>query len=442
MLECARPITPEMIASFRERYEADPLAKTLTAAASGIDLATIARDPAQAAKMSRSFSIEIKTTGITNQKQSGRCWLFASMNLMREQVIRKCNLESFELSGNYFAFWDKFEKINFFLESVIDSSDLPVGDRTLDWILGGVGDGGQWDMMVSIVKKYGVVPKSVMPETFQSTATRGLSQFLNMHLRKDAIELRKLVSEGKDPSARKEEMLSDYFRALCICFGEPVQQFDFEYRDKDREFHADYGLTPLSFYEKYVGIELSDYVSVINAPTKDKPFYKTYTVKYLGNVIGGGIRYLNLPIEELKALTIQQMKDGEPVWFGSDCGKYGDRKTGIWDPQSFRYDEILGMDFSISKEERLDYRDSAMNHAMVLCGVNLDENGKPNRWKIENSWGDEAGEKGYFVASDAWFDEFTYQVIINKKYLKNEWLKVLSEEPIELEPWDPMGTLA
>ena len=442
MLENARPLTPEMIDSFRKRYEEDDFARTLTAAASGTDLATIARDPENAAKLVRSFSIEIKTTGITNQKQSGRCWLFASMNLMREEVIKKCNLDSFELSGNYFAFWDKFEKINFFLESVIDSADLPTGDRTIDWILHGIGDGGQWDMMVSIVKKYGVVPKSAMPETFQSSGTRFFTQFMNMHLRKDAIELRKLVEAGEDPQPRKEEMLSDYFRALCICFGEPVKEFDFEYRDKDHEFHADYHLTPQSFYEKYVGIDLCDYVSVINAPTKDKPFYKTYAVKYLGNVIGGGIRYLNLPIDELKALTVQQMKDGEPVWFGSDCGKYGDRKTGIWDQDSFRFDQIFGMDFSMTKEERLDYRDSAMNHAMVICGVNLSEDGKPNRWKIENSWGDEAGEKGYFIASDKWFDAFTYQVIINKKYLKEEWKKELEAEPIMLEPWDPMGTLA
>ena len=443
MLDNARPLSPELIDRFRKAYENDPTARTLTAAASNTALADIAFDPVNAAKLDRSFSIEIPTTGITNQKQSGRCWLFASMNLMREAVIKNCNLDSFELSGNYFAFWDKFEKINFFLESVIASADLEVGDRTLDWILQGIGDGGQWDMMVSIVKKYGVVPKSAMPETFQSSSTRYFSQFINMHLRKDAIELRQLVSEGKDPEPRKEEMLSDYFRALSICFGEPVQEFDFEYRDKDKEFHADYHLTPQAFYEKYVGIDLSDYVSVINAPTADKPYGKTYTVQYLGNVIGGSIRYLNLPIEDLKALTIAQMKDGELVWFGSDCGKYGDRTRGIWDQASFRYNEIFGgMDFSLTKEQRLDYRDSAMNHAMVLCGVNLDENGKPNRWKIENSWGEEAGEKGYYVASDAWFEAFTYQVIINKKYLTDEWKQALTEEPIELKPWDPMGTLA
>ena len=443
MMHSARPITPELIASFRKGYEEDRTARVLTAAASRTELTEIAYDSAAAAKQPHTFSIELKTTGITNQRKSGRCWLFASMNLMREQVIRRCDLEQFELSGNYFAFWDKFEKINFFLESILDCTALPVGDRTLDWILDSLGDGGQWDMMVSLVKKYGVVPKSAMPETAQSEGTAVLMRYLRTALRRDAIELRRLAAAGGDTAARKDEMLGDYFKALCIAFGEPVQHFDFEYRDKKGDFHADRDLTPLSFYEKYVGIDLGDYVSVINAPTKDKPFYKTYTVKYLGNVVGGSIRYLNLPMDELKALTIRQLQDGELVWFGSDVGKYGDRKAGLWDTASFRFSDVLGgLRLDMTKEERLDYRDSAMNHAMVICGVNLDAEGRPNRWKIENSWGEDAGQKGYYVASDEWFNAFTYQVIIHKKYLKAEWLEALAQPPIELEPWDPMGTLA
>lgn len=439
----AKPITSEMIERFKKEYDEDKTAKIFTAAAAKTVLADVAFSPMDAAKLEYSFSIEIPTRGITAQKQSGRCWLFASMNMMRELVAEHCNMEKFELSGNYLAFWDKFEKINYFLEAIIDSADLEVSDRTVNWILAGISDGGQWDMMVSLIQKYGIVPSSVMPETFQSNGTRNMSQILNMKLRKDAIELRSLVQEGKDPSKRKEEMLAELFKALCICFGRPVDRFDFEYTDKDHVYHVDYDMTPRSFYEKYIQLSLEDYVSVIHAPTKDKPYGKTYTVKYLGNVVGGEIRYLNLPMKSLKELVIQQMKDGEPVWFGSDCGKYGSRKDGIWDQHSFLYGEILGgLDLSMAKEERLDYRDSAMNHAMLLTGVNLDREGKPNRWKIENSWGEEPGKKGYFVASDAWFDEFTYQVIIHKKYLTPEWKQALEEEPIELAPWDPMGTLA
>lgn len=439
----AKPITSEMIEKFKKNYDEDKTTKVLTAAASKAPLADIAFSPMDAAKLEYTFSIDLPTTGITAQKQSGRCWLFASMNVLREIVVKNCNLERFELSQNYIAFWDKLEKINFFLESIIDSADLETSDRTVNWILSGLNDGGQWDMMVSLVKKYGVVPISVMPETAQSSSTRTMTQMINMKLRKDAVELRRLIAEGKNPSGRKEEMLEELFKALCICFGKPVEKFDFEYVDKDKVYHVDYDMTPVSFYEKYIKLSLEDYVSVINAPTKDKPFGKSYTVRYLGNVVEGGIRYLNLPMDTMKELTVKQMKDGEPVWFGSDCGKYGSRTEGIWDPNSFVYGDILGgLDLSMTKEERLDYRDSAMNHAMVLTGVNLDRDGQPNRWKIENSWGEEPGKKGYFIASDAWFDEFTYQVIIHKKYLTEEQKKALEMEPVELSPWDPMGSLA
>ena len=439
----ARPITSEMIAAFKASYDADKAARVLTAAASHNPLSKLALDPMAAAKLDSTFSIEVKTRGITAQQKSGRCWLFASMNVMREVVAEKCNLEKFELSGNWLGFWDKFEKINFFLESVLDCAGLPVADRTLDWVLNGINDGGQWDMMVSIVKKYGIVPASVMPETEQSCGTAELMRLLNTKLRKDAVELRALAAAGGDTAARKDEMLAEMFKTLCICFGRPVDQFDFEYTDKDGVYHVDRGLTPVSFYEKYIGLALEDYVSIIHAPTQDKPFGQTYTVKYLGNVVEGSVRHLNLPMEQVKELVIAQLKAGEPVWFGSDCSKFGSRDNGIWDPDCFLYGEVLGgMDLDMTKTERLDYRDSAMNHAMVLCGVNLDENGKPNRWKIENSWGENAGRKGYFVASDAWFDQFVYQAVVNKKFLNQEQQKALATEPVELAPWDPMGSLA
>lgn len=440
----AKPITAEMIAKFKQNYNDDKMAKVLTAAVSKADLADAAYSPADAAKLENTFSIDLHCGIATAQQASGRCWLFASMNVMREIIMKKCNIAHFELSGNYFAFWDKFEKINYCLESVIDTADKSLDDRTVNWILhNAIGDGGQWDMMVSLVKKYGVVPKSVMPETYQSAHTRTLMQKINGKLRKCAKELRALAAEGKDPQPRKEEMLEEFFKALCICFGMPVEKFDFEYEDKEKNYHVDRGLTPTEFYNKYVGMALDDYVSVINAPTSDKPFGKTYTVDYIGNVVNEPICYLNLPIDELKALTVAQMKDGEVVWFGSDCGKFGSRSDGIWDPDSFVFDELMGgLDLSMTKEESLDYCNSAMNHAMVLTGVNLDGEGKPNRWKIENSWGPEAGQKGYFIASDKWFDLQTYQVIINRKYLSEEHKKALSEEPIVLNPWDPMGTLA
>lgn len=439
----AKPITRQLIEACRRDYESNPAYQACTRAASKSELADICYDDTAARKLDMTFAIDLCRSAVTCQKASGRCWIFAAMNILRETAAKNCNVERLELSENYIAFWDKFEKINYFLEAVIDSAHLPTGDRTLDWILQGINDGGQWDMVVSIVKKYGAVPIQTMPETCHSSSTRVMSRMINMKLREYAVELRQLVSGGKDPEKRKEEMLTEMYRALCICFGKPAETFDFEYRDKDDVYHVDRNLTPESFYENYIGTDLDRYVSVINSPTADKPYGKAYTVKYLGNVVEGSIRHLNVPMDVLKDLVVKQMKDGEPVWFGSDCSKFGDRKSGIWDQDSFRYGELLGgLSFGLTKEERLDYRDSAMNHAMVIAGVNFDENGVPNRWKIENSWGEEAGQKGYFVMSAKWFDEFTYQVVIDRKYLTEELQKALLEEPSELEPWDPMGSLA
>ena len=436
-------LTTDDISRFEEKYAGSALCRAMTNALYKHSVKDAAFCHAGLASSQYAFSIDIPTLPVTNQKASGRCWIFSALNVLREVTAKKCNLDKFELSQNYTAFWDKFEKINFFLESVLDCADLPVADRTLDWVLNGINDGGQWDMMVSIVKKYGIVPASVMPETEQSCGTAELMRLLNTKLRKDAVELRALAAAGGDTAARKDEMLAEMFKTLCICFGRPVDRFDFEYTDKDGVYHVDRGLTPVSFYEKYIGLALEDYVSVIHAPTQDKPFGQTYTVKYLGNVVEGTVRHLNLPMDQVKALVIAQLKAGEPVWFGSDCGKFGSRDNGIWDPDCFMYGEVLGgMDLDMTKAERLDYRDSAMNHAMVLCGVNLDENGKPNRWKIENSWGENAGRKGYFVASDAWFDQFVYQAVVNKKFLNQDQQQALAAEPVELAPWDPMGSLA
>lgn len=433
-----------MIRKYRTTYHDDAAAMVYSAAVSRIDFETVTFDNKAASRLPNHFSIDLHLSSATNQKKSGRCWLFASMNIFREKVAEKCNMERAELSGAYLAFWDKFEKINFFLEAGIDTASLQKGDRTLDWITAGIGDGGQWDMMVSIVDKYGVVPVDVMPDNAQATDTRRHWSLLNSRLRKDMTELRRLSAAEGEAAARirKEEMLEGYFRALCILYGEPPERFDFVYEDKDDVFHEDKGLTPKEFYDKYVGIDLKDYVSLINSPTDDKPFGRSYTVKYLGSTVEESVRYLNLPMEELERLAVEQLKSGEPVWFGSDSGKYGSSKTGIWDPASYVAEKMLGLDTTMTKADRLDYNDSRMSHAMVLSGVNLDENGRPDRWKIENSWGEDSGFKGYFIGSREWFMEFVYQIVINKKFLSEEQLSAYNEEPAVLEPWDPMGALA
>lgn len=389
------------------------------------------------------FTIDIPTMRCTNQKSSGRCWIFAALNVLRELVAKKCGIDDFELSQNYVAFFDKFEKINFLLEAILELKDVNYDDRTLSHLLSiGVQDGGQWDMFVSIIKKYGLAPKMAMEETFQSSNTRSMNYVINVTIRKFAAFVQKNAKDEKLIEEEKEKVLAKLYEFLCIGFGRPVEKFDFEYVDKEKKYHLDEDLTPKSFMEKYVGNILDDYVSVINAPTLDKPFNEMYTVKYLGNVIGGNeIRYLNLPIEEFKELCLKQLKDNEVVWFGSDCGKFGDRIEGVWDDKAFDYKTAFDLDLDVNKGDMLDYHISAMNHAMVITGVAF-KGENVTKWKIENSWGTDRANAGYYLMSDSWFDRFVFQAVINKKYLSKEQLNLLKKDPIKLEPWDPMGTLA
>lgn len=397
--------------------------------------------------MQYTFSEEIDTGKVTNQKQSGRCWLFAGLNAIRHKMNNNLNLsKDYELSQNYQMFWDKFEKANYFLTSIIETADEDVNGRLVMWLLSSPQqDGGQWDMFANIVRKYGVVPKYVMPETFQSSRTGDMNSLLNVKLRQDAVTLRKLYKNKASEEKlyeNKEKMLGEIYSMLCCFLGEPPKKFDFEFRDEKKEFHRDSNITPLEFYKKYADFNLDDYISIINAPTEDKPFNKTYTVKYLGNIIGGNdVLYLNLDIETFKSLAIAQIKDNETVWFGCDVGKYLDRDLGIMDTNLYNYEETLGISLEMTKANRLDYMGSCLTHAMVITGVNIAD-GVPNRWKIENSWGDEKGNKGFHVMSDSWFDEFTYQIVINKKYLSLQLMEALKQEPIKLHPWDPMGALA
>ena len=389
------------------------------------------------------FSIEIETGKITNQKSSGRCWLFAALNTMRFEIMQKLNLETFELSQNYQMFWDKMEKANYFLDSIVKTADEDVDSRLVKHLLAApVQDGGQWDMYCAIADKYGCVPKYVMPETFHSSNTRMMCKFITLKLREDALLLREAVRAGKDTEAMKQDMLCEIYRILVICLGEPPKSFTFEYRDKDKEFHRDADITPVEFFNKYVGLKLSDYISIINAPTADKPYGRTFTVDYLGNVVGGrSVKYLNLPSEDVTKLAIAQLSDGKPVWFGCDVGQMSTRESGIMGMNTYDYESVMGVKFGLDKAQRLDYSESMMTHAMVFLGVNLVD-GKPNRWKVENSWGDKAGQDGYYIMTDEWFDEYNYQIVVNRKYLSAEQQAMFDQAPIVLKPWDPMGSLA
>ena len=393
------------------------------------------------------FSLDLTKDKVTNQKASGRCWMFAALNTFRHKMISSFQLEDFELSQAHTFFWDKYEKSNWFLEQVIATADQELTSRKVAFLLQTPQqDGGQWDMVVSLFEKYGVVPKSVYPESISSSNSRELNTYLNKLLRQDAQILRDLIHSGADSEAvasKKQALLQEIFNFLAMSLGLPPREFDFSYRDKDNQFHTESGLTPQSFYKKYVDLQLDDYVSIINAPTTDKPYGKSYTVEMLGNVVGSRpVRYLNVPMDRLKELAIAQMKAGETVWFGSDVGQVSNRKAGILATDV--YDFEAGMDIHLTQDKagRLDYAESLMTHAMVLTGVDLDEAGQSRKWKVENSWGDKVGTDGYFVASDAWMDEYTYQIVVRKEFLTSDELAAYEAEPIVLAPWDPMGALA
>lgn len=393
------------------------------------------------------FSLDLTKDKVTNQKASGRCWMFAALNTFRHKMISSFQLEDFELSQAHTFFWDKYEKSNWFLEQVIATADQELTSRKVAFLLQTPQqDGGQWDMVVSLFEKYGVVPKSVYPESISSSNSRELNTYLNKLLRQDAQILRDLIHSGADSevvASKKQALLQEIFNFLAISLGLPPREFDFAYRDKDNQFHSESGLTPQSFYKKYVDLQLDDYVSIINAPTTDKPYGKSYTVDMLGNVVGSRpVRYLNVPMDRLKELAIAQMKAGETVWFGSDVGQVSNRKAGILATDVYDFEASMDIHLTQDKAGRLDYAESLMTHAMVLTGVDLDEAGQSRKWKVENSWGDKVGTDGYFVASDAWMDEYTYQIVVRKEFLTSDELAAYEAEPIVLAPWDPMGALA
>jgi len=400
-------------------------------------------------KMHYDFSEEIDVGKVTNQEKSGRCWMFAALNNIRYSISKDLNIKDhdFELSEAYTMFWDKLEKANYFLENIISTVDLELDSRRVMWLLNEpTNDGGQWDMFTALIEKYGIIPKYTMPESYHSSNSRYMNKILSLKLRDLAKSLRKDFKLGADKESLREEkesMLAEIYSILAYFLGEPPQEFDFEYKDKDGKFYRDSGLSPLEFYNKYSKVKMTDYVSIINAPTNDKPFDQTYTVEFLGNVKEGQqIHYLNLPIEKLIDYSTAQLKDGEPVWFGCDVGQWSDRDLGIMDTELFNYQDLLDTKFSLDKGQRLQYGESILTHAMVFTGVNINDQNQAERWKVQNSWGEKVGEDGFFIMSNDWFKEFNYEVVINKKYLSEADLKSYQKDPVVLKPWDPMGSLA
>ncbi|WP_297519934.1 C1 family peptidase [uncultured Clostridium sp.] len=394
-----------------------------------------------AKKLARNFSIEIKTGEVSNQKQSGRCWLFATLNTLRHDFAVKHNVKNFEFSQNYLSFWDRFEKANAFYNFVIETANEPLDSRIVNFLFKNCNeDGGQWDNSAALIKKYGMVPKYAMPETKASEGTKEFTQILGLKLRKDGMNLRAMIEDGQasesiDKTVRK--MLNEVYRMCAYAFGEPPHKFDLEFRNEADEYIQDLEITPKDFYEKYIGRDLDEYVVIINAP--DKEFNKTYCIPFEKNVIGGqDVSFLNLDLKEFKEVLLNQIKDKEVTWFGADVLQGMSRDEGFLESKLFDYKGLFDVNFKMSKTDRLRYFEAVTAHAMTITGVNLVD-GEPNRWKVENSWGEKPGDKGYFVMSDRWLNDYVYHIVINKKYLTKEQLEMLNAEKIKLTPWDSMG---
>ena len=406
------------------------------------DLNTVSLNWENYSKINHHFSNLIKKElPATDQKASGRCWGFAGLNLMRLKVVENLDLPNFEFSQNYFMFCDKLEKANYFLENIIQTKDHAYDSRLIMHLVKApVQDGGQWDMFVNLINKYGAVPKDVMPETNHSSKSMSMNYILTHKLREFASILRK--KRLKNLSSLKKEMMEVIFNLLAMFLGQPPDVINWSTRNKDNRYFVISDMTPKDFCKKYADINIKDKVCLIHAPMSNKKFNTVYTVEYLGNVIEGQIiKYLNVDVQKLKKSAIQSIKNNEAVWFGCDVGKRFSREQGVLDIGIYDYENVFQTDFKMNKQTRLEYGDSEMTHAMLLTGVDIKKRNS-TKWKIENSWGKKSGNKGYMMMTDEWFDEYAYEIVVDKKYISKRLLKYLDMEPVVLAPWDPMGALA
>jgi bleomycin hydrolase len=440
-------LTPQLLTELRRGFEANPAYKLAMNAVTQTPVDDVALNRKVVTNTDFTFSHWLDDWAVTHQKMSGRCWMFAGLNLFRVGAMNKMKLNDFEFSQNYTLFWDKIERANYFLESIIETATRPVDDRVVAFLLSEpLNDGGQWNMFANIVRKHGLVPKALMPETESSSNTWRMNSILIHKLREGAKTLRELRTAGAslaETRAAKLELLKVVHRILCIHLGTPPLKFHWQWNDKKKKFHRDGEMTPQQFAQKYVTLPLNEYVCLVHDPRPTSPLNRTYTVQHLGNVVGGGIvLYLNVDINLMKKLAMRRIMKGEPVWMGCDVGKMMRRDLGLWDKNLYDYQALYDTAFALDKADRLVYHHTAMTHAMLFTGVDV-VNNRPRRWRVENSWGDEkCGRKGFFVMNDSWFDEYMFEIAVRKSALPEPLRKALQLPPIVLPPWDPMGSLA
>lgn len=387
------------------------------------------------AKEDHFFTYEVKSGSVTNQNNSGRCWMFTSLNTFRPGIIKKLNLSDFQFSHSYLFFWDIFEKSNMFLERIIATASLDIYSREVTALLSSpVSDGGAWSSFVNLVDKYGVVPQNVMPETHHSNNTSELSSILDQLLRKYALELREMVinkKTSKDIQNRKIQMLSDVYKILVYSLGEPPKSFQWRYKDKNGKISDYQTYTPVSFWKSLFNVNLNDFVMFMDDPTR--PYYQLYSKQFDKNTYeGNDWTFINLPATEIKKYIILSLKDTQMLYFSCDVGKMLSKENGSLDINNYNYSSLFGIDFSMDRKQQILTQQSGSTHGMALCGVELDKNEKPIKWKLENSWGADYGNRGYLTMTDQWFDLYFYRVVINKKYIDSKTLEILKQKPIEV----------
>lgn len=439
------PLSIDHVAALHDSFTADPVLKRTQNAIARVSVDDLAIDHQRATALTATVSNRLDDWKVTNQKKSGRCWLFAALNLLRAGAKETMGVKEFEFSQNYAMYFDKLERANYFLASILETADRPVDDRLVAHLLRDVtGDGGQWDMAVNIFNKYGAVPKAAMPETESSSNTGRMNAVLCSLLRRGARELRTLHNTWDEAGveAAGKRILTEVHRILTLHLGTPPTSFEWEFTDDKKVFHREGVLTPQEFLAKYSTITLDDYVCLVDDPRAEHPKGGTLTVEHLGNVVGAApVLYLNVDIELAKRLASEAILDGEPVWFGCDVGPQMVRKDGIWDARLYDYSGLYGAELDMDKEARVRFGESAMTHAMLLTGVDVLE-GRTRRWRVENSWGDENGDQGFYTMADNWFNEYVFEVVVNKNRLDPQLRQALEADPLVLPAWDPMGALA
>ena len=431
-------ISADMLKEISKGYAGTAADKALRNALNTTSITVLAENADNLAMIDTHFSDKVKTRGITDQKSSGRCWLFSGLNVLRARMIDKFDLGDFTFSQNYIFFYDQLEKANLFLQGVIDTRDLPFEDRKVDWLFANpIGDGGQFTGVSNLIMKYGLVPADVMPETLSANSTSAMSTQVKNLLRQDGLKLR-AAGRKDDLQAMKTDMLKDVYHILALCLGVPPTEFEWTRYDSKGEFVSSKVYTPKSFYEEFIGADLeNNYIMVMNDPTRE--YGKVYEIDYDRHVYDGqNWVYANLPIERIKEMAIASIKDNTAMYFSCDVNKFLNRSKGVADLNNFDYDSLMGVEYTMDKRERIMTHASGSTHAMTLMAVDLDASGKPKKWMVENSWGAASGYKGHIIMTDEWFNEYMFRLVLEKKYVPADVLKMLEQKPVLLPAWDPM----